>query len=129
MTMKTWNHGKSSWNEKIDAIYLWSIKRQDQISIGVRTHVWSAVSAILLMSLLIPIKLEVALQIIFFGGLTACGLLWVFIERRRSWLLNIKDPVMKEIAHQAMVAYLKNKLSVHLSCRRESNDDGACTVC
>lgn len=129
MTMKTRNRDKAYWNEKIGAFYLWSIKRQDDISSAVRTHMWSAVSAILLMSLMIPVKLEVALQIIFFGGLTACGLLWVFIERRRSWLLTIKDPILKETVRQAMVAYLKNKIDIHPSCCRDSDEDKACTTC
>ena len=129
MTMKTRNHEKSDWDEKIGAFYLWSIKRQDDISAAVIRHMWSAVSAILLMSLLIPIKLETALQIIFYGGLMVCGLLWVIIEKRRSWLLTIKDPVLKETVHQAMVAYIKNKIDIHPSrCRDSENDEAGTTV-
>jgi hypothetical protein len=120
---------KSYWNEKIEALYLWSIRRQDSISLSVRTHMWSAVFAILLMSYLIPIKLEIALQIIFFGGLTTCAVLWVFIERRKNWLLNIQDPVLRDTAHQAMIAYLKNKIDTNHHCGQESDEDRTCRTC
>ena len=127
--MKTRNHEKSYWNEKIDKLYLWSIKRQDDISSCVRTQSWLAVSAILLMSLLVPIDLVVALQIILFGGLLVCGLLWVFIERRRSWLLTIRDPVLKETAHRVMIAYLNNKIGRHPRCCHDSKDTDSCISC
>ena len=123
------NNENTYWNEKIEALYLWSIRRQDRISYSVQTHMWSAVFAILLMSFLIPIKLEVALQIIFFAGLTICAILWVFIERRKSWLLRIQDPVLKETAHQAMIAYLKTRIDIKSLCRQETDDDRSCTVC
>ena len=124
--MTTRNNEKSYWNEKIETLYLWSIRRQDSISLSVRMHMWSAVFAILLMSFLIPIKLEIVLQVIFFGGLTTCAILWVFIERRKTWLLNIQDPDLKEIAHQAMIVYLKSKIDINRLCRHETDDDRSC---
>ena len=127
--MTTRNNEISYWNEKIIALYLWSIRRQDSISLSVQTHMWSAVFAILLMSFLIPIKLEIALQIIFFGGLTACAILWVFIERRKTWLLNIKDPVLKETAHQAMIAYLEKRIDINHLCCHDSDGDRSCSTC
>ena len=127
--MTTRNNDKSYWDEKIEALYLWSIRRQDSISLNVRTHMWSAVFAILLMSFLIPIKLEIVLQIIFFGGLTTCAILWAFIERRKTWLLNIEDPVLKEIAHQAMIAYLENKIDINHLCCHDSDSDRSCSTC
>jgi hypothetical protein len=71
----------------------------------------SAVSVILLLSILLPIRLETALHIILYTGLTVIGLLWALIERRRSWLLGIQDPVLKETAHQAMITYLRQRTS------------------
>lgn len=127
--MTSRNHEKLYWNEKIEALYLWSIRRQDRISYNVQTHMWSAVFAILLMSFLIPIQLEVALQIILFGGLTTCALLWLFIERRRSWLLNIQDPVLRDTAHQAMIAYLNNKVGVENFSNHESDNENECSTC
>jgi hypothetical protein len=38
------------------------------------------------------------------------GLIWVLIERRRSWLLHIDDPALKDIAHTVMLAYLYDRL-------------------
>jgi len=127
--MKTRSRPTSYWNDKIDAFYLWSIRRQDRISKKIQTYMWSAISIILLMSLLIPLDLEIALQIIFFGGLTVCGLLWVFIERRRSWLLTIQDPTLKDSAHREMIAYLKQKSCVHSHLGHESEDNNARTAC
>ena len=127
--MTTRNNEKSYWNEKIEALYLWSIRRQDSISFSIQMHMWSAVFAILLMSFLIPIKLEIALQIIFFGGLTICAILWIFIERRKTWLLNIQDPVLKETAHQAMIAYLESKIDINRLCCHESDDDRSRGTC
>jgi hypothetical protein len=71
----------------------------------------SAVSVMLLLSILLPIRLETALHIILYTGLTVIGLLWALIERRRSWLLGIQDPVLKETAHQAMITYLRQRTS------------------
>jgi hypothetical protein len=127
--MKIPSRGESNWNEKRAALYLWSIRRQDDLSINLQTFMWSAIGTILLLSLLLPIDLETALQIIFFGGLTVCGLLWVFIERRRSWLLTIQDPALKESAHREMIDYLERKVGVHPRFGQVSRDDSACTVC
>lgn len=127
--MKTQYRGESYWNKKRAALYLWSIRRQDEISINMQICMWSAISTILLLSLLLPIDLETALHIILFGGLTACGLLWVFIERRRSWLLTIQDPILRESAHREMIAYLERKVGVHARLGHEPVDDNACTEC
>jgi hypothetical protein len=127
--MRIQGYAKSSWEDKMSALYLWSIRRQGMISSGVLTYVCSVVATLLLMSLLVPLKLGITLQIILFGGLMVCGLLWVFVERRRSWLLTIRDPALKEEAHRAMIAYLRKRIGVSPSCGCDSKDDSMCTVC
>lgn len=90
--------------------YLWSIRNQDAIAGQVRIHMWSAVASFLLATLLLPIPLEKALTGLFVLGLAVAAVLWVLVERRRSWLLRIDDPELRETAHRTMVAYLRNKI-------------------
>jgi hypothetical protein len=117
--------GETYWSKKRADFYLWTIRRQNHISVTIRTQLMSAVSVVLLLSILLPIRLETALHIIFYTGLAFIGLLWALIERRRSWLLGIQDPVLKEAAHQAMIAYLKQRMSFG---RPQSQcSDGDCT--
>jgi hypothetical protein len=117
--------GETYWSRKRADFYLWTIRRQHHISATIRTQLMSAVSVVLLLSILLPIRLETALHIILYTGLTVIGLLWALIERRRSWLLGIQDPVLKETALQAMITYLRQRASFGRpqgQCR-----DGGCT--
>jgi hypothetical protein len=103
--------GEAYWSRKRADFYLWTIRRQNHISATIRTQLMSAVSVVLLLSILLQIRLETALHIILYAGLTVIGLLWALIERRKSWLLGIQDPVLKEAAHQAMIFYLEQRTS------------------
>lgn len=103
--------GETYWSRKRADFYLWTIRRQNQISATIRTQLMSAVSVVLLLSILLPIRLETALHGILYAGLTIIGILWALIERRKSWLLGIQDPVLKEAAHQAMIFYLEQRTS------------------
>jgi hypothetical protein len=117
--------GETYWSRKRADFYLWTIRRQNHISAAIRTQLMSAVSVVLLLSILLPIGLETALHIILYTGLTVIGLLWALIERRRSWLLGIQDPVLKETAHQAMVTYLRQRTS--FGHPQGQCSDGGCT--
>jgi len=117
--------GETYWSRKRADFYLWTIRRQNHISATIRTQLMSAVSVVLLLSILLPIGLETALHIILYTGLTVIGLLWALIERRRSWLLGIQDPVLKHTAHQAMITYLRQRTSFDRSQGQCS--DGGCT--
>ncbi|MFZ0242763.1 MAG: hypothetical protein WAL90_14055 [Desulfobacterales bacterium] len=97
------------WNQKKTDFFLWTIRRQSHIAAALQTQLIAAVAVMLLITLLLPIRLETALQGIFCGGMAVIALVWALIERRRSWLLSIKDPALKETAHQAMIAYLKQR--------------------
>jgi hypothetical protein len=119
------NLGETYWSRKRADFYLWTIRRQHYISAVIRAQMMTAVSVVLLLSILLPIRLETALHIILYTGLTVIGLLWVLIERRRSWLLGIQDPVLKETAHQAMITYLRQRTSFG---RPQGHcSDGGCT--
>ena len=121
--------GETYWSRKKSEFYLWTIRRQSHISAAIRTQLMSAVSVVLILSILLPIRLETALHVILYTGLTVIGILWALIERRRSWLLGIHDPVLKDAAHQAMIAYLKQRTSSNGSQHHCSDDDRTCTDC
>ena len=98
--------------------FLWTIRNQDYITRGVTMNMWSAVSAVLVIALVGFVTLEMALQFIFFGGAATGALIWILIERRRSWLLSISDPELKAEAHCTMIDYLAKKTSNGSDCRR-----------
>jgi len=124
--MQNLSLGETYWSRKRADFYLWTIRRQNHISATIRTQLMSAVSVVLLLSILLPIRLDTALHVILYSGLTVIGLLWVLIERRRSWLLGIQDPVLKETAHQAMITYLKQRTSLGRPQSHCSDGDCAC---
>jgi hypothetical protein len=101
--------------------FLWTIRKQDQITRGITMNIWSAVSAILAIALVGLVTLEVALQIILVGGVATGALIWILIERRRSWLLSISDPGLKAEAHRAMIDYLAKKTGYRPDHRRRMN--------
>jgi hypothetical protein len=110
--MRTLIQNKPFWYRKKAHFYLWTIRHQNKIAAAIRTQMMSAVFVVLLLTILLPIRLETALQVIFCGGMLVIGLLWALIERRRSWLLRITDPVLKETAHQTMITYLRRKTAL-----------------
>jgi hypothetical protein len=124
--MQFLSRGEAYWSRKRADFYLWTIRRQHHISATIRTQLMSAVSVVLLLSILLPIRLETALHVILYTGLTVIGLLWILIERRRSWLLGIQDPVLKETAHQTMITYLKQRTSIGRPQSHCGDSDCAC---
>ena len=125
--MQILSRGETFWSRKRADFYLWTIRRQDHISATIRIQLMSAVSVVLLLSILLPIQLETALHIILYTGLAIIGLLWALIERRKSWLLGIQDPVLREAAHQAMIFYLDQKRSRGQPQGQCSDNECACT--
>jgi len=125
--MQNLSLGETYWSRKRADFYLWTILRQHHISATIRTRLMSVVSVVFLLGILLPIRLETALHVILYTGLTVIGLLWVLIERRRSWLLGIQDPVLKEAAHQAMIFYLKQRISCGRPQSQCSDGECACT--
>ena len=127
--MQFLSRGETFWSKKRADFYIWTIRRQNRIAATIRTQLMSAVSVVLLLSILLPIRLETALHIILYTGLTVIGLLWLLIERRKYWLLGIRDPVLKDAAHQAMIAYLKQRTSYSRPQPHCSDGDRTCTGC
>jgi hypothetical protein len=89
--------------------YLWTIRRQDRIRYVISLNVWIYVYMLLVLAVFTPLSLDTALQILLFSGLAIAGGLWALIERRRSWLLSIRDARLRESAHQVMIDYIRKK--------------------
>ena len=102
--------------------FLWTIRRQDQITHCIVMNMWSAVSTLLVMALIGLVSLQTALHILLGGAMTVGSLIWIFIERRRSWLLAISDLKLKSEAHLAMIQYLTKKLCAGSECRKRLKD-------
>ena len=105
--------------------FLWSIREQDKITRCLTMNIWSAVAAMLAVTLAGILSLAMALKIILFGGMATGCLVWILIERRRSWLLHITDPTLKAVAHEAMIDYLARRLCPGPQCRNHLNDPGS----
>ena len=90
--------------------FLWTIRKQDQITRCLTLNIWSVVSVVLATALLGLVTLEKALQIILWAGMAVGSTIWILIESRRSWLLSISDPKLKAEAYRTMVDYLRRKV-------------------
>jgi hypothetical protein len=112
---------------------LFSIRYQDHIVryfslavyIGVAIVAFTGVSGI--------VSVVAALQAMFLGGLVLVFGVAYLIHIRRAWLLGIKDPALKEKAHQAMIAFLADKAGVpqpiRAEVRKTSNEEcGTCKL-
>ena len=106
--------------------FLWTVRKQDQISRVFTLNMWAAISAVLVSTLIGLVSLETALQVILWGGIAVGGFTWILIERRRSWLLGITDPKLKADAHQVMIDYLSKRLQYRPDCSKHLNGSDAC---
>jgi hypothetical protein len=92
--------------------FLWAIRRHQAIATFITFWMWTSVAGLVIVALLDIISTDTATKIIFIGGFSIVGILWVMIERRRSWLLGIHDPELKMRAHEAMIRLIALK-SIH----------------
>ena len=89
--------------------FLWTIRRHQAIAAFVTLWMWSSVAGLALLAALGIISADSATKIICIGGFSIVGILWVMIERRKSWLLSIRDPDLKSRAHEAMIRLIALK--------------------
>lgn len=111
---------------------IWSILYQDKIAHYFQKYLAIAVGIVALMWLTGLITLVTAYWSLFYGGLVLSGCVWYLIDKRRAWLLSIKDPVLKDLAYRSMLAYIAAKGNRSYPIRsevREPNDEEECTTC
>jgi hypothetical protein len=115
---------KNTGAGKTASFFLWTIRHQSFLAHHIRVYVWCAVAVILVLTLADKIALQAALEAIFFGGVFICAMIWILIERRRSWLLHIDDPVLKQTAHRVMLATIYEKLPPGHPFRNDHRKNG-----
>ncbi len=86
---------------------LWSIRHQTWLAGQIRIYVFFATALIAFFALAGIISIETALFSSFSGGLVVAGLIWTLIQQRKSILLNIQEPEVRELVHQTMIDYLR----------------------
>ena len=123
--MVSGDHPKGESHPISARFFLWTIRKQDQITNCIAMNTCSAVSALLVMALIGLLSLQTALHILLVGAMATGSLIWILIERRRSWLLAISDPRLKSEAHQAMIQYLIKKLCNGPECHKRLNGSDA----
>ncbi len=118
--MKTTHHTtKTVW---VTRILIWTIRHQDLLAYHIRMYTWCAVAIILLLTLTQRISINIALYaILVFGSTIAVGI-WIAIERRRTWLLQVNDPKLKQEIHLVMLNYIGNKTDLRNFPRRSSRE-------
>ena len=89
--------------------WLWTIHRQSFLARHFVLYIWAAVAATIFFAFIGRFSMESAMYGIFIGGTTILFILWVLIERRKTWLLRISDPEVKQKAYEAMLMYMKLK--------------------
>jgi predicted lysophospholipase L1 biosynthesis ABC-type transport system permease subunit len=94
---------------RFERLMIWSILYQDQVAHHVRLLIGGGAAIAALMAMARIISLDAALRLIFYGGVIFSCVLWIFIQKRRSWLLGITDPDLKREAYAVMLAYLTAK--------------------
>lgn len=104
-------------------IGIWSIRYQDRISYYFRLFMGGLAVIATFLGMLGVVSLEAALWSLFAGGLLIIGAVWYLIQIRRTWLLNIKDPDLKQLAYDTMRAYIFLKRN----CVRQANLGKECT--
>jgi hypothetical protein len=100
-------NSKFSWAP----IVIWSIQYQDRISHHFRLFMLGIAMVITFMGMVGLVSLEVALWSLFFGGLSIIGAAWYLIQLRRTWLLHIEDPALKQVVYETMLTYIYLKKS------------------
>jgi hypothetical protein len=88
---------------------IWTIKNHNLLITHLRLYMWAAVASVLYLCLANRISLQAGLNGILFGGFAIFFILWVLLENRRTCLLNISDPKLKNEAYNVMIAFIAQR--------------------
>ena len=105
MTKKPQKHT----GEKTARFCIMTILYQDVILYHLKVYMTSASAIIILLFLAGSIGSEIAFSILIIAGMSVFGLMWFLIQARKKTLMSIEDPILKEKAHKAMIAFLSRK--------------------
>ncbi len=85
---------------------IWSVQNQSWLAGQMSIYIWSATAVVAFLALTGVIALETALWSVFVSGMIICIGIWLLVQQRRIWLLNIQEPELRQQALAAMVKYL-----------------------
>lgn len=86
---------------------IWSIRHQAWLAGQVRIYIVAATLLVAFLALADVISIETAMLSAFCGGVVLLAVIWTLVQQRRSILLKIQEPEVREEAHNAMLAYLR----------------------
>lgn len=85
---------------------IWSVENQSWLAGQMTIYIWSATAAVAIFALGDVITLGAAIWALFVSGVIVCISIWLLVLQRRTWLLNIEDPELRQQALDAMLNYL-----------------------
>ncbi len=88
---------------------IWTLRRQRLIAYRFRVLIWCGTAVVLLLALAGEIALETALHGIVISLTSIFVLIGLLVHARRSSLLNIQDPELREAAHEAMILLMRDR--------------------
>ena len=97
---------KPTFAVKITRLCIWSVRNQSWLAGQVRIYVYMATAIIAFLALAGVISIQTAMLSSFCIGLIAMGIIWTLIQQRKAWLLNLREPELREQALAAMRDYI-----------------------
>ena len=88
---------------------IWTIVNHNFLAGQLRIYLWSASATVLFFAVAGIIPLHIALYLLLFCGSVIMTLLWSLINWRKTILLDIQNPELKQTAHAAMLALIQSK--------------------
>ncbi len=82
---------------------------QDAIAFHFRVYIVGATAIVFLLFFVGVISYHAFLWGLTIGGLAVGALTWCLIRARKTALLNIQDPELRELAHEVMWLYITRK--------------------
>ena len=85
---------------------IWTVANQSWLAGQIRIYVWGGMATLAVFILTGLISPQTALISMFISGTIIAAAIWLLIRQRRIWLLNIRQPELRQEALAAMVRYL-----------------------
>ena len=100
---------KKETGDRAARFCIWTVLNQDFLLAHFKIYMILGTLLVLMLHLVGKIGTNVALGGLFISGLSIMILMATLIQARKKSLLAIKDPELREIAHEAMMIYLHRK--------------------
>ena len=91
----------------IAKLCIWSVQHQTWLAGRLRIYIWGATAVVAFFIFAGVIPLGTGLLALFFCGVSISTAIWLLLKVRRSWLLNIQIPELRQQALTAMIKYLR----------------------